>query len=80
MARKATGGARQPLRRKSVLATLAGFFFGAERGQYTQLHDRDDLWHLLVKITIRKAQRLVKEQQRLKRRETITPITPRLKP
>src|SRR5215472_8164885 len=50
-----------------VNSALAGFFLGAERGQYTQLHDRDDLWHLLVKITIRKAQRLVKEQGRQKR-------------
>src|SRR5262249_1767622 len=50
-----------------VNTALAGFFLGAERGQYTRLHDRDDLWHLLVKITVRKAQRLVKEQQRQKR-------------
>jgi DNA-directed RNA polymerase specialized sigma24 family protein len=50
-----------------VNSALADFFLGAERGQYTKLHDRDDLWHLLVKITIRKAQRLVKEQGRLKR-------------
>ena len=50
-----------------VNSALVGFFLGAERGQYTQLHDRDDLWHLLSKITIRKAQRLVKEQERQKR-------------
>jgi RNA polymerase sigma factor (sigma-70 family) len=50
-----------------VNSALAGFFLGAERDQYTQLHDRDDLWHLLSKITIRKAQRLVKEQERQKR-------------
>ena len=50
-----------------VNSALAGFFLGAERGQYTKLHDRDDLWHLLVKITIRKAQKFVKEQERQKR-------------
>jgi RNA polymerase sigma factor (sigma-70 family) len=50
-----------------VNSALAGFFLGAERGQYTQLHDRDDLWHLLVKITIRKAQKFIKEQERQKR-------------
>ena len=50
-----------------VQSVFAGFFLGAERGQYTQLHDRDDLWHLLVKITVRKAQKLVKEQERQKR-------------
>ena len=38
-----------------VQSVFAGFFRGAERGQYTQLHDRDDLWHLLFRITIRKA-------------------------
>src|SRR5262249_15445749 len=47
-----------------VNSALADFLLGAARGQFTQLHDRDDLWHLLVKITIRKAPRLVKEQQR----------------
>ena len=50
-----------------VQSAFVGFFLSAERGQYTQLHDRDDLWHLLVKITIRKAQRLVEEQERQKR-------------
>jgi DNA-directed RNA polymerase specialized sigma24 family protein len=51
-----------------VSAALAGFFLGAERGQFTQLHDRDDLWHLLAKITVYKARRLVDEQERQKRR------------
>jgi DNA-directed RNA polymerase specialized sigma24 family protein len=50
-----------------VNSALAGFLLGAERGQYTKLHDRDDLWHLLVKITTRKAQKLVQELQRQKR-------------
>ena len=60
-----------------VNSALAGFFLGAERGQYTQLHDRDDLWHLLVKITIRKAQKLVREQERQKRKpKTAEQATP----
>ena len=50
-----------------VQSALIGFFLGAERGQYAQLRDRDDLWHLLVKITIRKAQKLLNEEQRQKR-------------
>jgi RNA polymerase sigma factor (sigma-70 family) len=50
-----------------VQSAFVGFFLGAKRGQYTRLRDRDDLWHLLVKITIRKAQKLVKEQERQKR-------------
>ncbi len=50
-----------------VQSALVGFFLGAERGQYTQLHDRDDLWHLFVKITTRKAQKFVKQQEAQKR-------------
>jgi len=50
-----------------VQSALAGFLRGAERGQYRRLHDRGDLWHLLVKITTRKALKLVKEQQAQKR-------------
>jgi DNA-directed RNA polymerase specialized sigma24 family protein len=47
-----------------VNSALAGFFRGAERGQYTRLHNRRDLWHLLAKITRYKALKLVKEQCR----------------
>jgi DNA-directed RNA polymerase specialized sigma24 family protein len=74
--RRLLGLARAKLRGKNlrvadeedvVNTALAGFFLGAERGQYTLLHDRDDLWHLLVKITIRKARRLVEEQERQRR-------------
>jgi DNA-directed RNA polymerase specialized sigma24 family protein len=50
-----------------VNIALADFFLGAERGQYSKLHDREDLWHLLVKITVRKAQRLLREQRSRKR-------------
>jgi hypothetical protein len=28
-----------------------------------EIHDSDDLWHLLVKLTIREEQKLVKEQE-----------------
>jgi RNA polymerase sigma factor (sigma-70 family) len=40
---------------------------GAERGQFPQLHDRDDLWQLLVMITARKAIDLKRHQGREKR-------------
>jgi DNA-directed RNA polymerase specialized sigma24 family protein len=50
-----------------VQSALAGFFRGAGRGQYARLHDRDDLWHLLVKITARKVQKYVKHEQAQKR-------------
>jgi RNA polymerase sigma factor (sigma-70 family) len=50
-----------------VQSALAGFFHGAKRGQYARLHDRDDLWHLLVKITTRKVQKFVRHEQAQKR-------------
>jgi RNA polymerase sigma factor (sigma-70 family) len=56
-----------------VQSAFAGFFLGAERGQYAKLHDRDELWHLLAKTTTREAHKLVKEQERHKR----SPVTER---
>jgi DNA-directed RNA polymerase specialized sigma24 family protein len=63
-----------------VNTALAGFFLGAERGQYTQLHDRDDLWRLLAKITVRKAQRLIEEQERSCRCPSRADSFPRIVP
>ena len=40
---------------------------GAAHGRFDQLHDRDDLWRLLVVITARKAADLKKRQNRVKR-------------
>jgi DNA-directed RNA polymerase specialized sigma24 family protein len=51
-----------------VLSALASFFRGAERGQFTQLHDRDDLWHLLAAITTHKAYQLRLRESRQKRK------------
>lgn len=50
-----------------VQSALYGFFLGAERGQYPELHDRDDLWQLLVKIITRKVQKLIKHEEAQKR-------------
>lgn len=50
-----------------ALSAFDSFFRGAEEGRFPQLNDRDELWHLLVTITARKAQRLVRDQSRLKR-------------
>jgi DNA-directed RNA polymerase specialized sigma24 family protein len=50
-----------------ALSALAGFFLGARRGQYTQLHDRDDLWRLLVQIIAHKACKLVRRNDARKR-------------
>ena len=43
------------------------FFRGAEQGRFPQLHDRDDLWQLLVAITAHKALDLVRREHRQKR-------------
>jgi RNA polymerase sigma factor (sigma-70 family) len=51
-----------------VQSVLLGFYLGAERGQYSQCQDRDDLWHLLAKITERKVQKLVRHEDAKKRR------------
>jgi RNA polymerase sigma factor (sigma-70 family) len=43
------------------------FFRGAEEGRFPQLHDREDLWQLLVAITAHKALDLVRHEHRQKR-------------
>jgi RNA polymerase sigma factor (sigma-70 family) len=50
-----------------ALSALDSFFRGAEKGRFPQLHDRDDLWHLLLVITERKAVDLVNHERREKR-------------
>ncbi len=42
-----------------ALSAFESFYQRAERGQFPQLNDRDDLWQLLVVITVRKAIDLV---------------------
>jgi RNA polymerase sigma factor (sigma-70 family) len=70
------GLARQKLRRASrgmadeedvALSALDSFIRGAEKGRFPQLADRDDLWHLLLVITERKAVDLVNHERREKR-------------
>jgi DNA-directed RNA polymerase specialized sigma24 family protein len=50
-----------------ALSAFDSFCQGAGRGRFPRLADRDDLWKLLVVMTARKACRLVRHQQRLKR-------------
>jgi RNA polymerase sigma factor (sigma-70 family) len=38
-----------------ALSALKSVCLGAERGRFPQLQDRDDLWRLLVVVTVRKA-------------------------
>jgi DNA-directed RNA polymerase specialized sigma24 family protein len=47
-----------------VLSVLASFFVGARRGQFTQLHDRADLWNLLAAITRNKVVDVLARQAR----------------
>src|SRR5690242_18871300 len=39
----------------AALSAFNSFCEGAKQGRFPNLADRDDLWHLLVLITIRKA-------------------------
>ena len=50
-----------------ALNALDSFFRGAEQGRFPRLHDRDDLWYLLLVITERKAIDLVNHEKAQKR-------------
>lgn len=50
-----------------VASAFETFFRRAKQGQFPRLHDRDDLWQLLVKITERKALNQLRDQARQKR-------------
>jgi DNA-directed RNA polymerase specialized sigma24 family protein len=50
-----------------ALSALDSFFRGAEQGRFPRLHDRDDLWYLLLVITKRKAIDLVNHENAQKR-------------
>jgi len=50
-----------------VIGAFESFFRRAQQGQFPQLQDRQDLWHLLVKITERKAINQLRDQGRRKR-------------
>jgi DNA-directed RNA polymerase specialized sigma24 family protein len=50
-----------------ALSAFDSFCRGADEGRFPQLHDRDDLWQLLVAITAHKALDLVRREGRQKR-------------
>jgi len=50
-----------------ALGAFDSFCRGADEGRFPQLHDRDDLWQLLVAITAHKALDLVRHESRQKR-------------
>jgi DNA-directed RNA polymerase specialized sigma24 family protein len=50
-----------------ALSAFDSFFGGVRRGRFPQLHDRDNLWRLLVVITARKVLDLRNRERRQKR-------------
>lgn len=50
-----------------ALSAFASFCRGVEHGRFAHLHDRDNLWHLLVVITLRKSAHHLRRQQQQKR-------------
>lgn len=50
-----------------VLSAFETFFRRAQDGQFPRLHDRNDLWQLLITITERKALNQIRDLRRQKR-------------
>jgi DNA-directed RNA polymerase specialized sigma24 family protein len=50
-----------------ALSAFKSFCRGVERGRFPDLADRDDLWNLLVTITLHKVLHLVRDESRVKR-------------
>jgi DNA-directed RNA polymerase specialized sigma24 family protein len=51
----------------AALSALDSFFRGVQEKRFPRLEDRDDLWHLLVLLTARKACRMARHEFREKR-------------
>ena len=51
----------------AALDAFNSFLAGVARGRFPQLHDRDDLWRLLVVLTVRKATGQRRHEGRIKR-------------
>jgi len=48
-----------------ALSAIDSFLRAAEHGRFPNLHSRDSLWALLVTITVRKALKVVRREQRI---------------
>jgi RNA polymerase sigma factor (sigma-70 family) len=59
-----------------VLSAFDSFFRAAKAGRFPELHDRNGLWPLLVKITARKAINQVQRQQAKKRTSSAEEAVP----
>src|SRR5262245_52565771 len=65
---KLHGARRLPADEEDVaLSAFDSFCRGAEQGKFPELNDRDNLWRLLVTLTVRKAHHLLRDQQAQKR-------------
>jgi DNA-directed RNA polymerase specialized sigma24 family protein len=65
---KLRGAARRAADEEDVaLSALDSFYRGVEAGRFPQLHDRDNLWRVLVTLTVRKAVNLRRYEARQKR-------------
>ncbi|CAN5275654.1 ECF-type sigma factor [soil metagenome] len=58
-----------------AVSAFDSFCRGMEQGQFPRLEDRDELWRLLVVITVRKAVNVVQYEGRQKRDATRTELT-----
>jgi DNA-directed RNA polymerase specialized sigma24 family protein len=66
--RKLRGRPRRAADEEDVaLSAFDSFCRGANKGRFPRLHDREDLWRLLVAITAHKAINLVRDENRQKR-------------
>jgi DNA-directed RNA polymerase specialized sigma24 family protein len=50
-----------------ALSAFDSFCQGLRQGRFPRLNDRHDLWNILLKVTVRKAFRLARDETRLKR-------------
>lgn len=66
--RKLEGTTRAAADEEDVaLSAFKSFCLGAREGRYTRLHDRDNLWPLLVAITAHKSVDFIRRENRQKR-------------
>jgi len=56
-----------------ALSAFASFCEGAERGRFPRLADRDNLWRLLVVLTVRKARQQLRGEGQKKRGGGVAP-------
>src|SRR5438270_8756823 len=79
--RKLAGSRRRSADEEDVVQNaFHSFFRGVAGGRFPQLHDRDNLWRLLVVITARKALDQLAREHRLRRGGGTAPDQRRISP